>query len=327
MTEVPVYRELPISPEHPPRSSWGVWGADDEIGAMNLLTPERTLAASRLVRRGATFSLNWELDQPDPPILGRGALQHTVIDGPSGPDDRYDAFYPQASSQWDALAHVRHPRYGSYNGWPTSALTAEHSRFGIDAWARRGLAGRFVLVDAAGYLAERGDPIDGGTSRAISLAELRAMLDAQGVALTPGTFLLLDVGWIDWYLASDDATRRRLAAGADFSTTDHDLEHFFPAPGLSRAEEMAEFLWDSGVVAVAADCPAVEAMPMQRDDSDGFLHYRLAALLGIGIGEMWDLRALAADCRADGVYEGFLASAPLNKRGGTGSPANALAFK
>lgn len=327
MTELPAYRYLPIAPQHPPRSAWGVWGEDDEIGAMNLLTPERTEAAARLVRRGAVFSLNWELDEPNPPILGRGTLQHTIIDGPSGPDDRYDSFYPQASSQWDALAHVRHPRYGSYNGWRTSDLTADPPRFGIDAWARKGLAGRFVLVDAARHFAERGDPIDPGTSRAISLAELREILDAQRVAVTPGTFLLLNVGWIDWYLGSDDATKLRLAQGADFSTTEHDLEHFFPAPGLSRAEEMAEWLWDSGVVAVAADCPAVESMPMQRDDSDGFLHYRLAALLGIGIGEMWDLRTLVADSATDGVYEGLLASAPLNKRGGTGSPANALAFK
>jgi len=222
---------------------------------------------------------------------------------------------------------VRHPRYGSYNGWRTADLTAREPRFGIDAWARKGLAGRFVLVDAARRLADRGEVLDAGSSRAITVDELREMLIAQDVELTPGTFLLLHVGWIDWYLASDEATKLRLAQGADFSTTEHDLEHFFPAPGLDRAEEMAEFLWDSGVVAVAADCPAVEAMPMQRDDSDGFLHYRLAALLGIGLGEMWDLRALAADCARDGVYEGLLASAPLNKRGGTGSPANALAFK
>ena len=327
MTDLPRYRDLPIDPAHPPGSAWGIWGDDDELGAMNLLTPERTQAAAALVRRGAVFSLNWELDEPSPPILGRGRLQHTILDGPSGPDDRYDSFYPQASSQWDGLAHVRHPQYGSYNGWRTEDLTADPPRLGIDAWARKGLAGRFVLVDAAQHLAAKGEPIDPGTSRAITVAELQEILDAQGVAVTPGTFLLINVGWIDWYLASDDSTKERLAQGADFSTTDHDLEHFFPAAGLERAEEMAEWLWDAGVVAVASDCPAVEAMPMQRDDSEGFLHYRLAALLGIGIGEMWDLRSLAADSAADGVYEGLLASAPLNKRGGTGSPANALAFK
>jgi hypothetical protein len=60
---------------------------------------------------------------------------------------------------------------------------------------------------------------------------------------------------------------------------------------------------------------------------DTFLHYRLLALLGIPIGELWDLDALAADCAADGVYEFLLTSAPLNLRAGVGSPANVLAVK
>ena len=50
-------------------------------------------------------------------------------------------------------------------------------------------------------------------------------------------------------------------------------------------------------------------------------------LLGIPIGEMWDLDALAADCAVDGVYEFLLTSAPLNLHQGVGSPANALAIK
>ena len=118
-----------------------------------------------------------------------------------------------------------------------------------------------------------------------------------------------------------------MSAGSDFSTVEHDLESFFPAPGLSKSESMAAYLWDEGVVAVASDNPAVEATPMHRGSVENFLHYRLVSLLGIGIGEMWDLRALTADCAADGVYEGLLTSAPLNLPGGTGSPANALALK
>jgi hypothetical protein len=51
------------------------------------------------------------------------------------------------------------------------------------------------------------------------------------------------------------------------------------------------------------------------------------ALLGIPIGEMWCLDALAANCQADGVYEFFLTSAPLHKAGGIASPPNALAIK
>jgi len=320
MNEIPKYRDLPIREGLPDRSAWGVFGDGDTVGAMNLLTPARVLAASALIRRGAVFPLNWDLDSPNPPILGRKPLAHTVMDGPSGPDDRYDAFYPQASSQWDALTHVRHPDHGYYNG---NALTD----FGIEKWAQRGLAGRFVLADVARYFEHDGRPIDPSVTTAVGLDDLRATLEFQGTELTPGTFLLFNFGWMQWYIDADDAIKERLAQGADFSTVENDLEYFFAAPGIARDEEVAEWLWDSGVVAVAADCPAVESMPMHRGSAEGFLHYRLVPLLGIGIGEMWDLRALAADCAADGVYDGFLTSAPLNKIGGTGSPANALAIK
>lgn len=328
MNEIPRYKDLPIRPELPPGSSWGVFGDDDEAGAMNLLTPERVLASSQLIRRGAVFSLNWDLDTPNPPILGRRELKHTVIDGPSGPDDRYDVFYPQASSQWDGLAHVRHPEYGYYNGFTSEQVIAgTDSRLGISAWGSRGLVGRFVLADMAGFYKRRGTPLDAAVSTAVPIADVELALVEQGVELTPGTFLLLNFGWMDWYLASDAATKRRLAQFRDFDRVEDDLENFFPAPGLQRGEDVAEWLWDAGVVAIIGDCPGVEVAPMHREGPDGFLHYRVTALLGIAYGEMWDLRALTDDCRADGVYEGLLVSAPFNKRGGTGSTANAVAIK
>jgi hypothetical protein len=88
---------------------------------------------------------------------------------------------------------------------------------------------------------------------------------------------------------------------------------------------MVSYLWDSGVVAVVGDNPALEAHPF---DPEGFsLHANLLALLGVPIGELWAMDRLATDCATDGVYEGLLTSAPLNAPGGIGSPANALALK
>ncbi|MGH9844324.1 MAG: hypothetical protein ACREEM_36845, partial [Blastocatellia bacterium] len=55
---LPDFAELPIKPEYPPHSAWGVFGDDDQIGTLNLLTPERVAAAARLVRRGEVFALN-----------------------------------------------------------------------------------------------------------------------------------------------------------------------------------------------------------------------------------------------------------------------------
>ena len=101
-------------------------------------------------------------------------------------------------------------------------------------------------------------------------------------------------------------------------------------------------MWDLHVAAVAADNPGLEVMPfggladlaeMAAAMGDPvrapntFAHFRILALLGIPIGEFWDLDALASDCASDGVYECFLTATPLNLEGGVGSPANAVAVK
>jgi hypothetical protein len=70
---------------------------------------------------------------------------------------------------------------------------------------------------------------------------------------------------------------------------------------------------------------AVRADP--RREYQVQLHVRILAMLGIPIGELFDLEALAADCAADGRYECFFTSAPINLPGGIASPPNALAFK
>jgi hypothetical protein len=96
------------------------------------------------------------------------------------------------------------------------------------------------------------------------------------------------------------------------------------------------------IAAIAADNPALEVWPpgslatpeeMAGAFSDPstalnvFLHFSLLPILGLPIGELWDLDKLAADCAADGVYECFFTSAPLNLHSGVASPPNALAIK
>jgi kynurenine formamidase len=90
---------------------------------------------------------------------------------------------------------------------------------------------------------------------------------------------------------------------------------------------MCRYLWDSHVAAVASDTFAVEAVPADRQRPLGFLHRILIGQFGMALGELWWTEDLAADCAADGVYEMFFTSAPLNSPGGIGSPPNALAIK
>jgi kynurenine formamidase len=313
---LPSYVELSRREDAPKGSSWGLFGPDDQLGTVNFLTPERVRAAAALVRRGAVFSLNLPLDLPSPPLFGRGSYRHHIERHPSGAahDDYLDNFYLQASSQWDGLSHVGSARYGFYNGAQASDVTGkEGTRNGIEHWARRGIVGRGVLADVARFLASRGTPIDPCSSTAIKVADLEQTLAHQRTAIRPGDILLVRTGWLDWYLhGTTQGVRERIA---------QDLH----SPGLEGSIEMAGWLWDHRIAAVASDAPALEPWPW--DLSVGALHVRALALLGMPFGELWDLEALAADCAEDGVYEFLLTSAPLNLRGGVGSPPNALAIK
>jgi len=311
---LPGYRELPVRTGLPPGSAWGVFGEADEVGTVNLLTPERVAEAAGLVRTGRVFPLSWGLDKPNPP--GRPAFKHVIEFDKMGADDYYDSFYTQISSSLDSLSRIRHPVHGYYNGRHDEDVTGrEGSRNGIDNWARRGVVGRFVLADLGRARARQGRPFDMKSSEPVEVEELEAVLEDQGVELRPADILLLRFGWIGWY-ESAGADDRAWVAGGHGPIRN---------PGLSHDEAMAAWLWDRHVAFVGADNPTLEVWPPELTE-DGFLHFRLIPLLGIGIGELFDLGALAMECDVSGIYEGMFAAAPMNKLGGVGSPANALAI-
>jgi len=113
----PSYAELLAREDAPKGSAWGVFGADDEIGTLNFITPDTVASACALVRRGAVFTL----DAPLNSILpwrggGRRPAEHHITKRP-GPecDDWVDALFLQQSSQIDGLRHRGHPEHGFYN--------------------------------------------------------------------------------------------------------------------------------------------------------------------------------------------------------------------
>lgn len=321
---LPSYADLPVVDGAPPGSSWGLWSSDDRLGCLNLLTPERALAASGLVQRGVAFALNADLATPDPPLFGRQPMRHEVTgedDGPSH-DDVLHGWNTQGSSQWDGLRHVRHPIHGWYGGAPEGF-------HGIDAWAVRGLVGRAVLADVARWREAEGRPIRQDAPDPITADELLATLAAQGTDVEVGDVLLVRTGWLGWYHGLDLDARAAMATGHE-------------SPGLHPEERTAEVLWDLHVAAVGADNPSLEIWPpgalhspeemaeIRTDRSripELFVHQRILPMLGLPIGEMFELDALADDCAASGTYEGFFTSAPLNLRHGVASPPNALVIR
>lgn len=310
---LPRYRDLPRIDELGARHAWTAFGPEDDVGRIGLLDGEAACRGASEVRRGAVFNLSLPLNLPDPSLApGRRPYTHHV--GPRSrnvQDDYLDGFFLQASSQWDGLRHVRAREFGFFGGRGTEGQ-ADDADLGIDKWAEHGIAGRGVLLDADRYFAARGRPLPARAGVPITVADLQGMLAAQQVTLESGDVLLLRTGFADAYLTAAPDQRPDWAAKLD-------------CPGLHAGEEMAEFLWDSGVAAVAADNPAVEVIP--GDPRAGSLHRRLIPLLGFALGELFRLGPLAADCAQDGRYTCMLTAVPLNVPGGIGSPANAVAIK
>jgi hypothetical protein len=305
MSVLPDYDEL----DSPPGSSWGVWGEHDVFGCLNLLTADRVKAGLASVRDGATFSLNLALEWPDPPLFGRPAFTHEVSGtGGIGHDDSLSGFNTQSSSQWDGFRHIRHPDHGFYGG----VADEEH---GIHFWARRGIVGRAVVCDVARWRSSVGRTIDPMTDDAITPDDVTATLAAQDVEVEIGDILLLHTGWGDAYRDLLPEGRNELAGRG------------MRATGLQPGVETARLLWNLHIAALAADNPAVEVWPPRGFDPDGFVHFHLLALLGLPLGELWELGPLAAACAEDRRYTCLLTSAPLNVEHGVASPPNALAIR
>ena len=318
MTELPSYADLPPAPQGG-RSAWGLFGPDDNLGLVNLMTPERVAAAARLVRRGQVFCLDMPLGSISPALAAfRGTPRHLVLHAPgtAGFDDVYDNIYPQAGSQWDSLAHVGYAPDQMYNG-ATEAEILAGSRNTIEHWARHGLVGRAVLLDTERALRDAGRPYNPGVNVEFDVEDLELARRLAGVEFAAGDIVLLHTGFAAWYVQQPSQVKLRLHGNV-------------AAPGIAHTEAICEYLWNSHAAAIASDTFAVEAFPADRSAEAhpfGFLHNMLIGQLGLALGELWWLADLAADCAADGVYEMFLVSAPMNAPGGIGSPANAVAIK
>jgi kynurenine formamidase len=315
---IPPYDSLPRLPGNGLRHAWDVWGHGDNLGTLNRLAGAVVAAAAGCVRTGERIGVSLPLGLPDPPFFGRKSFRHGFEPmGPAAWDDYVDGFYLQCSSQWDGLRHIGSGADGWYGGWrgqPADDLEP----LGIHHWAQRGIIGRGVLVDLVSLMADtQGDSYDPFTQVAFRPADVAAALDRAGVTPRPGDILCVRTGWTDKYLTLDAAGRSALSEG---------MQSFrgYAAAGLTGSEEMARYLWNSGIAAVACDNPAVEVVP--GDPADGFLHERLIPCLGMAIGELFSFGSLAAACAAAGRHEFLFVSVPLNVTGAIGSPANAVAI-
>ncbi|SFF93544.1 cyclase family protein [Blastococcus tunisiensis] len=308
-------------------SNWGRWGADDVIGTLNFLDDAKRVEGAALVRRGASFSLSQSFDTDGPQKGWRRRTNpvHTMTDtgtdaergvqgfphGIGGADDVI-AMPLQCSTQWDGLGHIFDHGF-AWNGRRAGDVVTSmgDSVTGIETVASL-IAGRGVLLDVGRAIGTDGELPDGF---AITAEHLEATIEAQGGSsrVGRGDLLLVRTGRLT-------RARRDIAEGRGWGDYAGGA-----APGLSFTT--ADWLHGREIAGVATDTWGFEVRPNEFDIAFQPLHQVVIPNMGLFIGEMWDLDALAADCAEDGRYDFWLTAAPLPVTGAVGSPVNPIAVK
>jgi kynurenine formamidase len=332
----------------PAGSTWGDWGDDDQLGRLNLLTPAKVREGIAEVREGLTFCLSLPLDAPGgnivnprrvPPVLSptsdengfRYNFRTGILDARHFDvvcDDKVTLTL-QYSSQWDSLCHVGamfdadgdgEPEALFYNGFragvdvvgPLPEAGDGHGcyayRLGIENMAEKPIQGRGVLVDLEKHL--------GRAHTYVGYDELMAVVEADGVVVEPGDMLVLHTGYATELLAMG-------------GTPDPERVHAMCAVLDGRDERLLQWISDSGIAALIADNYGVEAFPAKDGGPDPHaalpIHHHCLFKLGVNLGEMWYLEALALWMRDRGRSRFLLTAPPLRLPGAVGSPANAIA--
>ena len=300
-------------------SNWGRWGPDDELGTLNYIGPDELKAAAAAVRKGKSISLGLDFNSRGPQTTGWGSrfnpihvMLATGTDAIAGNQDEGGCRYAddmvtmplQCGTQWDALGHVF---YGDkmWNGYDAKLVDSTGAKKNGIEKTRSKMVGRGVLLDVARF--KGGDYLADGYG--ISSAELDACAKAQGVEIRRGDFVIVRTGQME----------QRLDAGnwGGYAAGD--------APGLRF--ETAEWIHRKQIAAICTDTWGCEVRPNEVPGVMQPWHWVVIPMLGITMGEIFNLRELAEDCAQDGVYEFFFCAPSLPITGAVGSPINPIAVK
>jgi kynurenine formamidase len=337
--------QTPRWKHRPEGSNWGDFGPDDQIGRMNLLTPQMRLKAVREVTHGIAFCLSLPLDYPGGNALFEHRKEPTFFHAQRGDSANFNypmsnicgcyedvvsddavMLYTQYSTQWDGLGHVGQmfdangdgtPEKMYYNGFrggvdvigPDDASSGWGAKsIGIEHLACAGVQGRGVLVDLERRY---------GRERAlVGYDDLMAALDAQGACVEAGDFLCLYTGFADLVLEMN-----KKPDGAVLANSCAVLD--------GRDEKLLQWITDSGIVAICADNFAVEAYPARPGQGEHYpglpLHAHCLFKLGLNLGELWYFAELAQWLRANNRSSFLLTAPPLRLPGAVGSPATPVA--
>lgn len=289
--------------------NWGRWGADDEIGTLNLIGPAETLQAAAGVAEGRVLALGRHLRHDIVRVADRvGPVHLMTVDGGdyaagargAGGASFADDFVSMplgSGTHIDALAHAWGPD-GLYNGHDPNTVRSRGARHcGIDKIP--GIVTGGVLADIC--VLHDGAPL--APSHVITAAELEDATAGMGTPVAPGDALLIRTGWL---------TEANLE-GRDRATLERE------EPGIGH--EAAAWIADHDVALVGADTLGVEVFPEEDPTTRSPIHVMLISRFGVHLVELLDLEELAA--RRPGRFMFVLAA--LRVHGGVNSPVNPLA--
>jgi kynurenine formamidase len=283
-------------------SNWDRFGPRDQLGTLNLITPEKRAAAARLVRSGRTVSAARPL--PTEPCLENPnpVAHHMIGTATEGWGGDYFAIAPHgfATTHIDALCHIFH-NGTLYNGYPIEKVTAHGAlELGIHE-LRDGIVSRGVLLDiprARGvpYL-ETGEPI--------FCDDLERAEQDAGLRVEPGDVLLVRTGRWALRQARGPWDASRAAAGLDASCL--------------------PWLHARGVAALGCDSVS-DVIPSRVEGVPLPIHTVAIVALGLHLVDNLELEPLAQACTAEMRWEFLLMLAPLVLLRGTASPVNPIAL-
>ena len=274
------------------------WGAEDQLGSANLVTPENTLAAASLIRQGKSMPLGIVIDSETPAFAPRSLSLQVVQPNQQG-GQKLDAFgYPGnynddvlqtwvgIGSQIDGLGHLGEKGlYYNCNDEKEIAAITGLTKLGVHAIPP--LVGRAVIVDMAVHAGK--EHPDAGES--FGPEEIQAAAEAQGVEFREGDIILFHTGWTDAMLENDPQAWVSGEPGIDNAGSD----------------------WVAGLnpMAVGADTWGVEPVPAKEGDGTFYGHVILLQQNGIYILETMNTGPLLEE----GVNEFFFVLGQARIRG------------
>lgn len=286
--------------------NWGRWGADDQRGALNLITPAKAAAAAALVKEGVTVSAANPIPvMPGPNNFrpaGRAVLAGGDVAGDgfaSAADQTTIAPHGFATSHMDALCHVFWNKQ-MYNGFPASAMTSSGAEKNAIDVARNGVVSRGVLLDIPRLHGR--DFL--GKGEAIVVEDLEAAERRQDVRVEEGDILLVRTGRHKRESVEEETMLMHGAAGLHVSTM--------------------PWIKERGVAVLGSDGIS-DVMPSQCEGNVLPVHAATLVAMGVHLLDNLALENLGAACSERNRWEFQFILAPLVIERGTGSALNPIA--